>query len=126
LYYNILKGKQMSKNKIQRKTTPKKKAMIEALEKTLGVVTTACKIVEIDRGTHYKWLKEDEDYAEAVTDLDDLVLDFAESQLHKKVKDGDTASILFLLKCKGKKRGFVEKQEEQQLAKKSRFEVKIG
>jgi transcriptional regulator of acetoin/glycerol metabolism len=30
-----------------------KKAMIEALEQSLGVVTTACKIVGISRNTHY-------------------------------------------------------------------------
>ena len=33
--------------------------MLEALEKTLGVVTSACKIVGIDRTTHYQWLKDD-------------------------------------------------------------------
>jgi transcriptional regulator of acetoin/glycerol metabolism len=40
-----------------------KKAMIEALEQSLGIVTTACKKVGINRKTHYDWLKTDEDYA---------------------------------------------------------------
>ena len=43
-----------------------KKAMIEALEQSLGIVTTACKKVGINRKTHYDWLKNDEDYAAAV------------------------------------------------------------
>ncbi|MCC6448747.1 MAG: hypothetical protein IT215_08705, partial [Chitinophagaceae bacterium] len=36
-----------------------KKAMIEALEKSLGVVTTAAKAVGIDRSTHYDWYNND-------------------------------------------------------------------
>ena len=35
----------------------KKSAMLQALEKSLGVVTVACKSAEIPRSTYYKWLK---------------------------------------------------------------------
>ena len=85
--------------------------MLEALRKCLGIVSTACKNTGIDRGTHYDWLKADPNYASAVAELDNVVLDFAESQLHKQVGEGDTTAIIFLLKCKGKKRGYVEKTE---------------
>jgi hypothetical protein len=44
------------------KTEQHKKAMLEALEKSLGVVTTACKSVGIGRTTHYMWLDEDPEY----------------------------------------------------------------
>ena len=37
------------------KTEQHKKAMLEALEKSLGVVTSACKNVGIGRTTHYLW-----------------------------------------------------------------------
>ncbi len=92
----------------KRKLTPKKLAMIKALESTLGVVTTACKTTGTPRGTHYLWMKEDEEYAEQVRNLDGLVLDFAESQLHKQIKGGNTTATIFFLKTKGKKRGYVE------------------
>jgi ATP-dependent Lhr-like helicase len=46
-----------------------KKAMLEALEKTLGVVSTACKIVDISRTTHYRWLEEDPEYADLIETL---------------------------------------------------------
>ncbi len=95
-------------NKIQH---PKKEAMIEALEKHLGVVTSACKTVGIDRTTHYRWLKEDEAYKEATDDIDNVSLDFAESQLFKQIRDGNTTATIFFLKTRGKNRGYVERQE---------------
>ena len=88
-----------------------KKAMIEALEKSLGVVTTACKTVGISRQTHYEWLREDEQYRDAVDDIGDVALDFAESQLHKQIQSGEVSSTIFYLKTKGKKRGYVERSE---------------
>ena len=85
--------------------------MIEALEKSLGIVTTACKAVGISRETHYRWTREDEAYKEAVQSIADIALDFAESQLHKRIKDGSDAAVIFYLKTKGKKRGYIERQE---------------
>jgi len=85
--------------------------MIKALEQSLGIVTTAAKIAGIDRSTHYEWLKTDEDYNQKVIDLENVTLDFAESQLHKQVKEGNTTATIFLLKTKGKKRGYIERQE---------------
>lgn len=91
-----------------------KKALIEALEKTLGVVTLACKQVGIDRTTFYRYVKEDEEFAAAVRDVDEVVLDFAESQLHKQIRENNTAATIFYLKTKGKKRGYIETQELKQ------------
>jgi hypothetical protein len=88
-----------------------KKAMLEALEKSLGIVTSACKSVDISRETHYRWLREDAEYKAAVDSLSDVALDFAESQLHKQIKEGNSTATIFFLKTKGKKRGYVERQE---------------
>lgn len=85
--------------------------MIEALEKSLGVVTTACKTVGIARQTHYEWMREDADYKKAVDDVADIAIDFAESQLHKQIQSGEVSSTIFYLKTKGKKRGYIERQE---------------
>ena len=85
--------------------------MIEALEASLGVVTTACETVGISRKTHYEWLKIDPEYKEAVESVADIALDFAESQLHKQIKEGEVSSTIFYLKTKGKKRGYVERTE---------------
>ena len=40
-----------------------------------------------------------------------MALDFAESQLHKQIQNGEVSSTIFYLKTKGKKRGYIERQE---------------
>ena len=89
----------------------KKEAMLQALENSLGVVTVACKQSETPRSTYYKWLKEDEDFAKSVKEIENIALDFAESQLHSQMKDGNTSATIFYLKTKGKKRGYIERSE---------------
>jgi ACT domain-containing protein len=79
-----------------------KRMMISALEKTLGVVTSACKIVGIARSTHYNWYDNDRDYRDAVDDISNIALDFAESKLHEMIQDKDTTATIFYLKTKGK------------------------
>jgi hypothetical protein len=88
-----------------------KKNVLEALEASFGVVTDACKAADCPRSTFYKWLSEDEEFKAAVNEIQNVSLDFAESKLFKKIKDEDTTSIIFYLKTKGKKRGYIEKQE---------------
>ena len=88
-----------------------KKEMIEALEKSLGIVTTACKKVGIARQTHYRWLEEDPDYAAKVTELKNVALDFAESKLHSLIDDMNPTAVIFFLKTQGKQRGYIEQNE---------------
>lgn len=85
-----------------------KKNLLAALEKSLGIVSTACERAKISRDTHYRWMREDDEYRLAAESIDELVLDFAESQLHKQIKENNTAATIFFLKTKGKKRGYVE------------------
>jgi len=93
------------------KSAQHKKAIIEALEQSLGVVTTACKKAGVGRTTFYGWLDSDPKFKKAVDDIQNIALDFAESQLHKQISKGDTTATIFYLKTKGKKRGYIERQE---------------
>ena len=93
------------------KTEHTKKALLDALEKSLGVVTTACKKVGVGRTTYYEWYNNDPEFKDKVDELKNVALDFAESQLHKQIQEGSTAATIFLLKTRGKKRGYVERQE---------------
>lgn len=85
-----------------------KEKMIQALELNLGNVSLSCKALGIARDTHYRWMREDKEYRKAVKDMENAALDFAESELFKQIAKGNPLSTIFFLKCKGKKRGYIE------------------
>lgn len=89
----------------------KKETLLKALEISLGVVTTACKQAKVPRSTYYKWLKEDIHFKAQVRDIENIALDFGESELHQQIRDGNTSATIFFLKTKGKRRGYVERSE---------------
>lgn len=99
------------KSQEQERTKANKAALIEAMQKSLGVVTSACKAVGVNRTTFYKYYNNDPDFARACDECSEIALDFAESQLHKQIQGGNPSSTIFYLKTKGKKRGYIEKQE---------------
>lgn len=98
--------------------------MIKSLKKTLGIVSHACEDADVGRTTYYQWLKDDEEFKQAVEDIEASAIDHVESKLMEKIngvkvkskKDvydvppSDTA-IIFYLKTKGKKRGYSERIE---------------
>lgn len=92
-------------------TQLKKDAMLKALEKSLGVVTIAANDVGIERTTHYLWMRTDKDYKKSVKEIENASLDFAESALHQQIKKGNPLSTMFFLKCKARKRGYIEQQD---------------
>lgn len=91
----------------------KKKKMLDALSKSLGIVSHAAKKANVARKNHYKWLKEDPKYREAVEEIEQEQLDFAESKLFVNIQEKDVASIIFYLKTKGKSRGYIERYEAE-------------
>ena len=107
------------------KTEHHKKAMLDALEKSLGVVTSACKSVGIGRTTFYDWMNTDEEFKKQVNDIQNIALDYAESHLHKQIKDGSTSATIFYLKTKGKNRGYIERQEITGVDGENLFHVKV-
>lgn len=88
-----------------------KKALLDALENSLGVVTTACQEAGIGRTTFYEYYKSDPVFKEQVDELQNVALDFAESQLFKNIKGGSDAATIFFLKTRGKGRGYIERSE---------------
>lgn len=109
-----------------------KKTILTALEISKGIVTDACKAVDMPRSTFYNWLNTDEEFKAAVEEIQDVAIDYVEGKLFEKI-DGismkgkgatneddeppvytvapSDAAIIFYLKTKGKKRGYVERQE---------------
>lgn len=71
----------------------------------------ACKRMGITRQTFFNWRKDDPDFAQAVTDLGEGVLDMAEAKLLQLINAGDRQAIIFYLKSKGKSRGYGDRCE---------------
>ena len=85
-----------------------KEKLLIALEKNLGIVTAACKEVGISRDSYYDYYNNDEEFRRKVDDINEIAIDFTESQLFKKIKQGSERSILFFMKYKGRKRGYTD------------------
>jgi hypothetical protein len=101
-----------------------KKKMLESLEFNLGIVSTSCNAVNIHRSTHYRWLKEDEEYKQRVFEIQEATIDHVERILFDKINEKDTTSIIFYLKSKAKHRGYVERQQVE-VADTKEFTVKV-
>lgn len=101
-----------------------KREILEALIEFNGIVTNACNSIGLARSTFYNWLNTDNEFKKEVEDIQDVAIDFVESKLMEKINGvkimgreyiyeqppSDTA-IIFYLKTKGKKRGYVERSE---------------
>ena len=109
----------------QPRTAEKKKLFIDNFLGSLANISVCCKKVGISRQTFYQWSKEDEEFKLEVQNVQEELLDFAESVLFKKVREGSTAELIFFLKTKGKSRGYIERQEITSTEETPLFEVKI-
>lgn len=114
---------------------PSKKIDIDTFRKIAnacgGILSDIAANIGVERNTIYNWCKDDESYAQVLEDSRERFLDLAESNLRKLVagvpaiekdengqarfagwveKPSETA-IIFTLKTRGKKRGYVERSE---------------
>ncbi len=94
----------------KKERTLKKDTLLQALENSLGIVSTACNRTGISRSSYYKWYKEDEEFRQKVDDIDNVKLDFVESKLFKNIENEKEKSIIFYLQHKGHKRGYIQRQ----------------
>lgn len=90
----------------------KKESLLKKLIEAKGIVSTACINDNTPRSTYYLWYNSDNDFKIAVDDINNVVLDFAESKLYDLVDKGDTTATIFLLKTRGKKRGYIERADD--------------
>lgn len=88
-----------------------KKRVLEALEEAHGIVSIACKNAGIGRTSFYNWKNDDSEFAAAVEEVNESAIDHVEGKLFNRIDDKDTTAIIFFLKTRAKKRGYVERQE---------------
>lgn len=92
-------------------TNQRKRALLGALENSLGIVTTACQKAEVSRSQYYIWMREDPEFADAVKDIENITYDFVESQLYRQIQENNVHATMFFLKTRGKHRGYTERTE---------------
>jgi len=110
-----------------------KKAILQALEIHKGIVSVACKAVDMPRSTFYNWLNSDDAFKSEVEEIQEVALDYVEGKLFEKIEgvtmlgkgnqEGDDpptytippsdTAIIFYLKTKGKRRGYIERTEQE-------------
>ena len=87
---------------------------LQAYEKSLGVLKTACEATNMCRKTIWEWRKKYPEFDEACHECEEVAIDFVESKMFKKIDKGDKGSeslMIFYLKTKAKHRGYIERQE---------------
>jgi hypothetical protein len=93
--------------KTHRKDKEKLKAdLLISLKDNLGIVSDSCKECKISRLSFYNLVNSDEEFANAVKEIEDDTLDFVEGKLFKRIAEGSDSSIFFYLNNKGKRRGY--------------------
>jgi hypothetical protein len=89
----------------------KKKSFLEALSKSLGIISTACGKNGISRQTFYTWRNADPVFAQACQEVEENAIDFVESKLLELIAEKNPAACIFFCKTKGKSRGYIERNE---------------
>lgn len=83
----------------------------EVYRKKACNITATCAALNISRRTFYNKKEKSKKFQELLSEADESMLDFAESKLMEHINNNDITSLIFFLKTKGKKRGYVERTE---------------
>jgi len=102
-----------------------KARLLEALEKSLGIVTPACKEVGISRDRFYTYYHDDPEFKKKVDDIQNIQLDFVENQMFRKIKEGSERSILFYMRYRGRKRGYTDNIDLTSGGEKLNSDIKV-
>ena len=85
--------------------------IIQVYEKKGCNITATCTALGISRKTFYEWKEKKKKLAEGLEAAEEAIIDFAESKLVEHINNDDVQALIFFLRTKGKKRGYVEKTE---------------
>ena len=88
-------------------------AVLKAIEGSGGMVTTIAKRFGVAWSTARAFIDLYPSLQRALLDEEEVILDVGENNVKKMVADGDWGATTFLLKTKGRKRGWYEKHETE-------------
>ena len=92
-----------------KETVTAKKRFLKAYEATLGVLKPACKKARIgSRETIRRWKIADPAFKFLCNEVEEGLLDFAESSAYSQIRDKNTVMTMYFLRTKGRSRGWAE------------------
>lgn len=110
---NNKEEEQKKQDKERVRTIVLKKKVLEELQRSLGIVSIACRKCGITRKSYYRWMREDEEFQSAVEEIYESRGDFVEGKLLENIRNGETTAIIFYCKTKLKERGYIERKEQE-------------
>ena len=69
-------------------------------KETATNIARTCDCLFISRKTWYNWRKEHKDFSDRMSEVEESMKDFVESQLYKNIKSGKETSCMFYLQNK--------------------------
>ena len=81
----------------------------KAIEGSNGLYTTIASRLGCEWHTAKTHVEKYPETLEAYNNETESILDLAETKLHENINDNDNTAIIFYLKTKGKKRGYIER-----------------
>ena len=106
-----------------------KKKVKEAIKGTMGIIIAIAEKCGVTREHLSRWLHKpkNKDILELVRAERERIIDTAEIGLNRLVINGEFPAIKYLLSTRGRKRGYVEKQEIEHLSEDPiKIDVKIS
>ena len=99
--------------------------IIAAIKESKGLLTLAARKSGIGYTTLWRYTQDFPSVKQAVEEAKESMTDFTEGKLFEKINKGDTACIIFYLKCKAKSRGYVERQELEHTGSERPITIKV-
>jgi hypothetical protein len=91
--------------------------VIDALERSAGILSAAAELLPVSRQAIQDRINRYPSLAVAQMEIKEKNIDFAESKLMQGIKSGNMTAIIFYLKTMGKDRGYMERQQVEDVTK---------
>ena len=89
----------------------KQSVIASELRRYKGAVSSAAKSLGIAKKTLEKYIMKSKVLKDIVCEITETEIDFVEGKLHELIDSKNLPAILFYLKCKGRDRGWIEKND---------------
>lgn len=85
----------------------------DAIRSSMGLMTVAARKLNTSYSNLTKLTRDRPDLATLRAEMDEAILDLAEGALFQRIQKGSDSAIQFLLRTKGRKRGYREEDESK-------------